>query len=72
MYDIVEENKNDDIKACEEYLIENIDFIFDNFDLNSNMFNDLCLNNFAKKVVEKAPEKLNGYKLSNIILKFFK
>jgi hypothetical protein len=66
MYDIVEENMNDEIKACEEYLIENIDLIFDNFDMTMPRFKDLCLNNFAKKVVEKAQEKLSGYKLSNI------
>lgn len=64
MYDIVEENKNDEIKECEKYLIENIDIIVDNFDLSSTTrFRDLCLNNFAKVVVEKASGKLVKWQL---------
>jgi hypothetical protein len=63
MYDIVEENKNDEIKECEKYLIENIDIIVDNFDLSSTRFSDLCLNNFAKVVKEKASGKLVKWQL---------
>jgi len=63
MYDIVEENKTDEIKSCEEYLIENIDFILDNFDITLPRFRDLCLNNFANIVVEKATGKIRKWEL---------